>query len=358
MQFLHPIGRRSPTLFLGLMLTASGLPSLSAGIKVIPPALDFGERGHKESPRKTVELVNEFPVPIRIPRVKPSCSCIKVSPTRISGTLDPGAVATLTVTMSSGRAFGRLRKHIEVDVSGNAKAIGRLRVPVSMSVFANYALEPRELRFEGRFGGSPVTQSVLLRSKKKRPGKRLDLEFVRIRGRSGRLSSIGTFFKVRISDHPEGATIAATLSPRHPEGRIWGELEARLEGKPLVVPLAGDMFRGILLSPKYFNFNRVETRYQATHVEKTVIQAIDGHAFEILSMTARITRPAAPGFSVELESDSRKDGLEHTIRARLVEVDGFPVGGSFSGKVSVKTDHPLKPTLELGFFGFFPKPKG
>ena len=125
-----------------------------------------------------------------------------------------------------------------------------------------------------------------------------------------------------------------------------------------MLPITGDMFRGILLRPKYFNFNRVETATAATHVEAAVLRAIDGRPFKILGMTSRLTRPKKnPRFTVELSLDSGQDVDEHVIQARVVAPDGFPEGTSFSGKVTVETTHPYKPWIELGFFGFFAKPR-
>ena len=351
-------GRLSVGLSLAFLLSVTALRSLSATVKVRPPAIDFGERGHNESPQATIEFTNEFTIPVRLIRLKPSCSCIKVSPTAFAGPLAPGRAATVSVTMSSGRAFGKLTKYIEIDVVGDTGPIGKLRVPVSMSVFENYRLEPRELRFESQYGGSPVTVSALVRTKGKRSGQPVDLKFIRIKDRSRRLPTIQRFFTVKVSDHPQGATISATLSPAHPEGRVWGEFEALLDGKRLVLPIAGDMFRGILLRPKYFNFNRVETAIAATHVEAAVLRATDGRPFKILSMTSRLTRPTKnPGFTVELSLDSGQDVHEHVLQARVVAPSGFPVGTSFSGKITVKTTHPDKPQVELGFFGFFAKPR-
>ena len=349
------IRRISPGALATALLVSSTLPVV-ARVTVRPPAIDFGSRGHNQSPEASIDLVNEFPTPVRILRMKPSCSCIKVRPAALTASIAPGAAATVRVTMSSGRAFGRLSKYIEVDVGSDTRQIGRLRVPVSMRVFEDYQLEPRELRFEGEYGAAPVTVSALVRSKRKQPGRPLDLRLVRITDRSGRMPTIEEYFTVEVSEHAQGATIAATLSPRHPEGRVWGDLEATLDGKPFVLPIAGDMFRGVLLSPKYFNFSRVDPAVPESQLKYVVLRAIDGRPFKILGMTPRITAPKKPGFGIELALDAGQDDREHVVRARVVAPGGFPVG-SFSGKVEVRTSHPEKPRLELGFFGFFPKPK-
>ena len=110
-------------------LGVTTLPALSARVTVRPPAIDFGDRGHNESPQTTIELTNGFANPVRITRLKPSCSCIKVSPTTFAGPLPAGGSARVSVTMSSGRAFGKLVKYIELEVGGDAGAIATYGCP-------------------------------------------------------------------------------------------------------------------------------------------------------------------------------------------------------------------------------------
>ena len=354
--FLHCSWRSLLRHSLVAILSVAVLQPVDVEIKVRPRSIDLGERGHNETASAVFQLTSYFHAPVYITRLKPTCSCLKLTPMKLPKTVAPGATLGIRVSMNSGRAIGTLTKYVEIDVNGDAGPITRLRVPVTMRVFDGYRLEPREFHFAGQVGGQSVTSTVLVESKKKKqPGDRLDLRFVRITDRDR--PSTRQFFDVRIIDHDKGANIAVTLSSEHPEGRFSCDLEAVLDGKPLVLPIFGDMFRGIMLTPKFFNFNRVEARVLTTQVEESVLSSIDGQAFKILSMKSQVLRPRNATFSLGLETEPRSGGREHLIRARLVTENGFPAKGSFSGKVMVTTSHSEKPQMELNFFGFFATPK-
>lgn len=161
-----------------------------------------------------------------------------------------------------------------------------------------------------------------------------------------------------MSDIPGGKRIEITLKPTHPEGSIRASLEARIDGKLLVVPVAGEMFRWIKIVPTYFNFSRVAPDDPASYVKESLLTSVDGRPFKVLSMTPKLTRG---GSDIRLALTERSasagsSGLEHLLNARIS--GGAKAGdGSFSGTVLVKTDHPEKPEITLNFFGFFAEPR-
>ena len=127
-----------------------------------------------------------------------------------------------------------------------------------------------------------------------------------------------------------------------------------MNGRPFRIPITGDMFRGIMISPKYFNFNRVDVDDVATLTEESRLKTIDGRAFKVISSDFEVVRTPAPGVELEVTPEKQESGSEWILRARLRLPPGIPPNGSFFGKVRVRTDHPEKPNLELNFFGFFP----
>ncbi len=177
-------------------------------------------------------------------------------------------------------------------------------------------------------------------------------------GVSGPTQKIGDHLTAKVTDIPGGKRIEVTLQPSHPEGRIWGNLEARLDGKLLLVPVVGEMFRAIKIVPTYFNFSRVSADDPASFVEESVFTSTDGRTFKILSMTPKFTRTTGPEVRLEVEEKpaAAAPGLEHVLRARISGGEKHPPG-SFSGTVLVKTDHPEKLEVTLNFFGFFAEPK-
>jgi hypothetical protein len=163
-------------------------------------------------------------------------------------------------------------------------------------------------------------------------------------------------FTARVSDIPGGKRIEVTLDPKHPEGLIRGEVRARLDGKPFVVPVAGEMFRCIKVVPTYFNFSRVSQDDPTSFVRESKLSSTDGRPFKVLSATPAFLRSPDPAVTLEVQATGEgpgKPALEHELKARIGSGKKALTKGSFSGKVVIKTDHPDKPELTLSFFGFF-----
>ena len=318
-----------------------------AQLSVSPRAIDFGEHGHEARRKAELTLENRGSEPLTISEIHPTCGCIEVRPPALAEAIPAGGSVRLTVTMSGGRAMGVLEKAIEI----RPRAGAPLRVPVTMKVLHEFRMEPRELRFDGVVGGEPITAEVRV---ERSGGKPFELEPVAVRSRGG--ADPSAHFRLAAKEAGKGRILEVTLLPTHPEGRIWCDLEARVAGKRLVVPIAGEMFRGIKTVPLFFNFIRIVPSVPASHVEESVLTSTDGLPFEILE--AAPTFQARPGQDVEivLEPRASEDRTRWTLGARLVPAAGresLPSDGRISGTVRVRTDHPDKEEILLRFFGFF-----
>jgi hypothetical protein len=333
---------------------------LAAQIEATPRAMDLGERGHNEKVEAELLLKNAGKEPVSLGRIAPTCSCIQVDPPALPQPIAPGASVKLTVTMSSGRAMGALHKALEITRAG--ATVPSLRIPVAMSVLSDYEVEPRELQFEGVVGGQPLVQTVRVTWNPKVKGKgELSVSAPVVKGPRGEERGVAEHFSAKVVDLPGGKGIELTLLPTHPEGRIFANLHARLGGKELVVPLAGDMFRCIKVSPNYVNFNRVSRLERATLSQEVRLISTDGKPFKVVALRAVFHARSSPaGVQVQLADEPAADGKSVTVRATLAPAEGaeeLPVAGSFSGKVTINTDHPEKPEIELPFFGFFSEKK-
>jgi hypothetical protein len=353
-EMLREIRVPNVPLVLGAVLAPA---SLLAQIAASPSVIDFGERGHNERPRATLTIENRGREPVQVRGIQASCGCIEVSPAAIPRPIPPGGSERIEISMGSGRAMGTLEKH--VTILTNDLALPSTVVPVRMRVFPGFEMEPRDLRFDGVVGGKPIAKTLDVVYKG--PGgsaKRFELSVDAVKS-AGASPIESPHFRAKVSEFPGGKRIELTLLPTHPEGRIWANLEARLDGKPLVVPVAGEMFRGILVVPTYFNFSRVSVEEPDSFVEEVSLSSTDDRKFKILSMTPTFRAASPKDTRLELELRDGKVGVEaqrHVIRARIAPPAGWaPTAsqGSFSGQVSVKTDHPEKPEVTLSFFGFF-----
>lgn len=339
-----------------------------AALRVEPRALDFGERGHNERPELRLTLKNAGNRPLVISELKSSCSCLTLRPRLLSEPLDPGTARTVKVTMSSGRAMGLLDKYIAIytgDGGGGsgggprrgsgAKGKPTVKVPARMRVFNGFDMEPRQVRFEGEVGGNAVTETVDIKWTARRlapPKITFEVERVVPWGAAGK--SLGKHFLTRVEDIPRGKRLYLTLKSTHPEGRVAANVRARLNGLPFEVSVAGEMFRGIKVSPNHLNFNRVELDDAKTLEQESKLISISGQPFDIREGRARIQRSPDGDLDAEVDWRPVDGGTKHILRVRLLPGAGR-MEGSFYGTVVLKTDHPEKPELELRFFGFFPK---
>lgn len=344
----------------------------AAQVKAEPAELDFGRRGHNDRPVLTLVLENVGTAPVAVTRIAPSCSCIQVEPALPPGPIPAAGKVEIKVSMGSGRAMGVLDKALSIATTHPGSPV--LHVPVHMRVFEDLEMKPGELHFDGAVGGPPISESVVILRRRKGggpPGLAVEriLDTLADPGNPGKTTQRPSpHWQARVVEVPEGKRLEVTLLPSHPEGRIWATLEAKLEGKLLVVPLAGTVFRGIKVVPNQFNFSRVAGDDPGSHQKELKLTATDGRPFRILAMTpsfhGRSPGGAPAGARLEVEAKGGRAGepaTEHVLRATIAAgAQGGPEapGGarrttSFSGTVAVKTDHPEKPELSLSFFGFF-----
>ncbi len=340
-------------------LMAWASQTLIAQLSVSPQAIDFGERGHNETASDSILITNSGTVSLTISEVKASCGCLQAEPPSPSNLIPAGSSVEVRLTMSSFRAMGLVEKYLEIATV--EEDVRPLRVPVSMRVFEGLQLNPQEFKFEGVVGQAPMTHSVdLTRAQvKKYLGPIATTGGVVMASTPGSVPSPSAHFSVKVSDIPSGKRLEVTLLPTHPEGRILANFYARVDGKQLQVPIAGEMFRGIKLMPTEFNFSRVAGDNPGSFVKESVLVSTDSRAFRLLSIASRFTQRPFDSCSIQIEDTSVKGGAsatQHLLRATILAGDK-PGLGSFSGRVVVKTDHPEKPEVTLSFFGFFAEPK-
>ncbi|MBI4583772.1 MAG: DUF1573 domain-containing protein [Planctomycetes bacterium] len=321
--------------------------AVSAGgprIEISPRQVDFGVQGHNERPEEVITVKNSGDKPLVVQKVDVSCDCLQVLP-RTFGPLPPGQFATLRISMGSGRAMGRLDK--KVTFITNDAAAPQVSLPVTMSVFEGFEMNPSSVQFKGIYGGKPVEVAVDLR-RRYPAGAAVKLEVKDIAGRFG--SSGKEFFKTAVSSIPKGQRLTITLDPRHPEGRINAELTAVLNGKKLVIPLAGEMFAWIFVDPTFISFNKVSPADPNTLVQEIRLNSTDGTAFSIVKVEQQGNRGDV---SFKFATSSNPDQKVHAVQALIPpEVEVKP-NESFFGKILITTDHPKKRQITISYGGFF-----
>ena len=339
--------RPSSTFLAAALLSTFSFAIARGDIEVSPRALDFGEAGHGERIRRTLTLRNTGDEPIRIRSARASCGCTTLERSIDGQAIPPGTSLEVGVVMSSGTAIGSLEKHLDIEL-GDGR---RVRVATSLRVFPDIRFPDPIPPFEGEVRGAKCVRTVDVLSRSEKGDFELAVE--RIVTGLGSAARKDDGFEARVERISGGRRIIVTLLPTRAEGRFAGTIEARLDGKPFHLPISGEMFRSIRISPRDLQFGRVETGAAAKLPSVTAeLISIDGKAFEILETKVELKRGAA---GVEWRPSVRKldDGLRHEVLLSLVPPASAPAGG-FYGTLRIKTSHPEKPVLELGIYGFFP----
>jgi hypothetical protein len=329
------------------VLTGGGA---SAQIAVTPQSIDFGERGQNERPEETVIIHNKGVRPLQVREIKKSCDCITISPAQIGAPIPAGGTFPIRISMGSGRAMGRLDKYVSIVTADPGKQ--EVKISVSMRIFVDFEMEPREIRFAGAVGGPPEQASVEVKLRKGRPPMPVDLQVVAIKSRFNRPSD--RHLRAAVEEIAGGKKIVVTLDSAHPEGPISADVEAKLNGKGLFIPVIGDMFAWIKVVPNYLNFSRAQESDPASTVREVVLSSTDGTPFKVLGIDWRPTREGEK--TVRLEFSAAPGAQPATIQkitCNAIRGETAEMGGSFFGSVTIRTDHPKKPEIPLKYSGFF-----
>ncbi len=362
----------------GIALAARPSP---AQLTVEPPAIDFGERGQNERPEASLTLANRGQSPVMVREIKKSCDCLTIASfPQVPGPIPPGGEIKVRISMGSGRAMGRLDKWITIVSQDGGRP--ELKVPISMRVLDEFSMEPRDVRFEGVAGGEPQRASIDVTLRRGAPPTPVRLEVRGIQARFNRPSD--GHLRATVAPILGGQRITLELDPRHPEGPISAEVEASLNGKSLYIPVSGEMFAWIKVSPNYVNFSRAIESDPSSTVREVVLTATDGKPFKVLEVGSRparsrersvrlefalasvepaagregappADREASPGHvSPEKAPGAAPSSKVHRIICRAFRGEGDEP--TFFGTVTIRTDHPQKPEISLKYSGFFASP--
>ncbi len=317
------------------------------GLVIEPKRVDLGAIGHRIERTVDFVLENEGSVALEITKLTPSCDCMETTMT--PGTLAPGSTRKGQVQIRFGQGFGLFEKYVNIWVKGH-------QLPVKFHVRAQHhpALErPKPTSFDlyGIVGSkTPENRATVLLQRKRTGGavgKPLSVENLRVEGDR---ASAGMLAAERIDRGAEGVELVVTLSPEHPEGRVIGTLQATVEGLPFQMSVKGTVYRGIRTLPDHFQFHQMLEPEKA-FCELALIPA-DARGFAIRSI--EVDPP-----KVTIESRPRPEG-GYVLTAR--PVPPYPTGEkgvALSVKVTIETDHPEKPRIELRCHGVFAgKPAG
>lgn len=316
-------------LFFSFFSLSHGNPDLT----VSPRAFAFGTVGHRKQLTKTVTISNGGTKELTITKVRSSCSCTKV--TLDNRTLAPGEETVLTTVLSTGRIMGALHKYVEL-ISNDPRR-PRIKIPVTARIHADVKALPWTLpQFKGVVGGKTVTQEFTLQW---RASSDKDLSLTDLKAADPRITARA--LPVMTGLYIEKYKITLTITPPDKEGYFSSKLTGKLNGLDWEFPVHGMIFAGIIVSPHYFQFGKIETAEKARSIIQ--LQSADGTPFQVTGFKS------VPDM-LKFDVSSTPDNLKHTITARIAHEDRTK---RFFSKIEIQTTHPRKPVVKINCLGFW-----
>jgi hypothetical protein len=319
-------------------------------LQVDPGRIYFKNLGHSERPRQTLTLFNGGDSVLKISAIKPSCDCIKVFP-EVIAEIAPGSSADIEVTMNSGRQMGEVKKKLRI--SSNDPAQPELSIPVQMSVFPQFTSRPtmRTFNFNAARGKEPSRASIDVIFRAGFPQRDFQLVVDSIQGKFG--SPGKKFLAASIAPIDDGKRITVVLDPLHPAGRINAELNARLDGKKLVIPIGGEMQEWIFLEPPRVDLNQLDAKDPRSMERSLTLTSIDDTAFDIKEIRFEESKSTKGRIAFKFQADPSPDRRKHVLKVRPAAGKLEKNKRHFSGKIHVTTTHPRKPKITINYFGLF-----
>ena len=321
-------------------LSTSNLEPGSGGVRFDPPAIEIGAVGHRQKVPFEWKFTNGTGDKIDVLKVSESCGCLSSEDLRL--TLQPGESATGRTVLSVGTNFGSMQKYVLVTIRHVATSRNEtLKLPIRWKCHPGLVRpKPGSFSLTGAVGTvTEEGESQVTLKRVKRTGTPLQLEELRADG----LSKSAGQFDVTQESRPDEVTLTVRLRPTHPESRVSGYVKAKVDGLPIVIPVRGQVYRGLRTDPNYFQFGQIRNPRKA--VQTVAVTAVDGVEFDITSIDADPT-------CVEVEFEPREGGgFIITARPAVPYPDVEKNTTMKCKEVVVTTTHPDKPELRLRVLG-------
>jgi hypothetical protein len=351
--------------FLALTAASGGFAADSGAPRMVLslPTCDFGKVGHGQRLTKECVIANQGTATLRISRIWKSCDCTTLAlngktlrreePATLE--LPPSAVAKLSITLSTGRIMGVLHKYVEI--TSNDPERPAVKINVVAHVHDDVKALPWTLPpFTAVVGGKPATQALRLlwieRPATDPPLSNLKADRPNVAARAVPLNADELAAALKdlrennpssaVRSLPAGYRIEITITPPATDGFLSASLTALVNGRPWEFSVNGTVFAGIVVEPQCFQFG--EIRDPATAEQTITLRSADDTSFAITDI---VSDPDYLAFSV----DSDPDGKTHRVTARLSAVDDRK---PFFARVTIRTSHPKKPTLQASCLGIWP----
>jgi hypothetical protein len=336
--------RKTPVLIalLALLSVAALLDAQEAAEQTKAPrtivpqsVVDVGRVAKGEVVEHTFEFINEGDATLRILRVKPTCGC---TVTEHDKQIEPGATGKLTAKLTTAEFRGPIAKSIRVYTNDTANP--EVTLVIKADVRAQIDVSPGYARFVVVEGETYGTKEQIIWSPdfETLEVTKVDSPFAFVETSFRKLEKGDSDFR-RDSDRWE---VAITLDEDAPIGPMADYIRVSTnhpQQKVVRIPVSGIVRPILAVTPQVADFGRRDpTEAHETTLE---VKNLGKIAVELEGATTDIA-------GLEAEVESVEAGRLFNVLLKLQP--GMPKG-RFRGKVTVQTNSPKQPVLEIDVTG-------
>ncbi len=288
---------------------------------------DFGEVNQGVRDKKTIKIRNTGDEVLTISDIKVTCGCVQA--TMAQKSIPPGESRDLVLTLSTYRAYGRIRKHCYI-YSNAAGRKGPLILTIDGDVKADWWIDNRQIQFGRLPAGEAHQQQFRILSRQKRP-----LDIVSITSRN---PNVDIAYK-RISRDAVVRPVylvTITLKETLPPGPFADAIAVRVRGRktPMqTVMVYARMEGSVRVKPLKVFMGRI----YFDQVGRKVVRFSLDEGYSIIE--AKGSRASIKTEILEVPGETAWD-IEIYVTGRKSEMN-------MDEYLEITTDHPIQPRIRI-----------
>ena len=290
---------------------------------------DFGNVPIGQQRRTAFSVTNASKAPLTLTDVRADCGC--VTPKALKKELGPGETTVIDVTFLETKRFGPSTKKITIKTSTGDK----LQLVIQATVIPLFQSNPTELRIAEAVPKIAMQTRVDVTSHDGKP--------FRIQSVQSSMSEVRPVRSKATSRPSARHTVALQVEPGGQIGRRQGKLTVSIDDEKhsvVSVPVILEVRSPLVLRPRSVFLNSV-----ARGAVKTATVRVD--LPEGWSVRVTDTASSAPWLQLKRRPERlRKDDVLD------IEITTQKLPNTFSGTVTLQTDHPSVPHIVVPVYGF------
>ncbi len=290
---------------------------------------DFGEIALGESRKTEFVLTNISKEPLDLTDIRADCGC--VVPKLPATHLEPGETAAVEVTYKETKRTGPSSKRVTIKTSTNHK----LQLDIRATVVPLFGTTPSVLDIPAALPNIMQTQELIVEAHDKKSFK--------IKSVESTLQEVQPVLSEGLRQTDKKHILTVQIRPGMNTGRQQGKLDIYIDepnGAVVEVPITLVVRKPVVLTPRSIFLSSV-----ARAGNKNVTVTIDLPADWAANITAIAT-------SAEWLTVQNPPSLLRGKTALNCQINTQQLPGTFSGTITIQTDHPSVSNIVIPVYGF------